>query len=68
MTEQEVIDLMQSSKSLDEWNNNCLLVRARLGGYPPYWYRTIILSGLQERVFLACNADKELHIFIRNTG
>lgn len=47
MEQQEVIDLMKSSKNSQEWNANCDKVKAaHNGGYPPYWYKEIILSGL----------------------
>ena len=47
MNKQEVIDLMKSSKSKTEWNNNCDKVKRECGGsYPEYWYSEIILSGL----------------------
>jgi hypothetical protein len=47
MTNIEVVDLMKSSESADEWNKNCDKVRASFRGeYPDWWYQTMILSGL----------------------
>ena len=47
MKEQEVIDLMKSSKSEADWNTNCDTVKKECGGdYPSFWYAEIILSGL----------------------
>jgi hypothetical protein len=46
MTEEQVIDLMRSSKSEGEWNFNCEKVKQACGGYPEFWYKSIILSGL----------------------
>lgn len=46
MTKQEVIDLMKSSKSEEEWAANCDKVKKEFGGYPHFWYKSIILSGL----------------------
>lgn len=41
MTEQEVIDLMESSKSAREWEDNCDKVKDACGGYPGFWWATI---------------------------
>ena len=50
MEKQEVIALMESSKSDEEWNANCDKVKKAYGGYPDYWYAEIVLSGLCDRV------------------
>jgi hypothetical protein len=50
MDKLEVITLMESSKSENEWNNNCGKVKEACNGYPDYWYREIIMSGLCDRV------------------
>ena len=50
MTEQEVIDLMSSSRNEDEWNKNCDEVKSKFNGdYPSFWYYSIILSGVLNR-------------------
>jgi len=46
MQQQDVINLMLSSKSEAEWNNNCDKVKAEFGGYPDFWYPAIILDGI----------------------
>lgn len=47
MTEEQVVELMKSSKSEAEWNTNCDKVKAAFAGaYPQWWYKTIILSGI----------------------
>ena len=50
MTEKEVIILMNSSKSQAEWNANCDKVNKACEGYPDFWYKAIILSGLCDKV------------------
>ena len=50
MNEQQVIDLMKSSKSEAEWNANCDKVKADCGGYPDFWYRAIMMSGIFAQV------------------
>lgn len=50
MSQDEVIALMESSKSRDEWNANADIVKASCGGYPSWWYAVIVLSGLLGRV------------------
>ena len=50
MTEQEVIDLMSSSRNEDELNKNCDEVKSKFNGdYPSFWYYSIILSGVLNR-------------------
>lgn len=47
MTKQEVIDLMRSSKTEEEWNENCEKVKEAHGGqYPDYWFASIIIGTL----------------------
>lgn len=47
MTRDEVVTLMESSKSENEWNDNCDKVKAAFGGeYPEFWFNSIILTGL----------------------
>jgi len=50
MDKSEVIALMESSKSDNEWNENCDKVKDACNGYPDYWYREIVMSGLCDRV------------------
>jgi len=50
MKQQEVIDLMKSSKSEKEWNANCDKVKKICDGYPDFWYATIVMSGLVNEV------------------
>jgi hypothetical protein len=47
MTEQDVVNLMKSSNSEAEWNNNADKVKKAFGGeYPRFWYPAILLSGI----------------------
>jgi hypothetical protein len=50
MTENEVVELMKTSKSEKEWNANCDAVKKACNGYPAFWYSAIIVSGLVWRV------------------
>lgn len=50
MNEQEVIALMESSKSSQEWDANADKVKKACAGYPAFWYPAIIMSGLAKRV------------------
>jgi hypothetical protein len=45
-TPEGVVALMSSSKSEQEWNDNCDKVKNANGGYPSFWYQTIILGGI----------------------
>lgn len=46
MNKSQVVELMKSSTSEIEWNANCDKVKKTCGGYPDFWYREIIVSGL----------------------
>lgn len=50
MTQDEVVSLMSSSKSENEWNQNCDQVKASFNGqYPDFWYFAIILGGVHKK-------------------
>ena len=49
MNQQEVIDLMASSRNEAECNNNASTVKAACKGYPPFWFKEIVTSGLMAR-------------------
>jgi hypothetical protein len=55
MNKDEVIALMSTSKSEEEWNNNCDEVKRRCGGYPSFWYSTIVISGLMAQITAGFN-------------
>lgn len=45
----EVVALMESSTTAEEWNANCDKVM-KDGGYPAFWFVEILESGLMDRV------------------
>ena len=50
MTEQQVIELMMSSKNSEEWNDNADKVKSSCGGYPSFWFNAIMMSGLAHQI------------------
>ena len=47
MSETEVVTLMMSSRSEEEWDDNCDKVKASHGGrYPGFWWQAIQMSGV----------------------
>lgn len=50
INEQQVINLIKSSRSEHEWNANCDIVKKAFNGYPNFWYNVIIRSGLANEV------------------
>lgn len=62
MNKQEVIDLMKSSKSKQEWNSNCDKVKAACGGYPKWWYGEIVMQGIAEQVANTWGGTAEIKI------
>ena len=51
MTKQEVIDLMTSATSSQDWADKADEVKRACDGYPSFWYSAIVASGLAERVY-----------------
>jgi len=65
MNEQQVVALMASSKTEDEWNANCDAVKkATGGGYPEFWFRSIIMSGLCRRISADWGGDEQIHVSV----
>ena len=62
MTQQEVVKLMESSRSEAEWNANCDKVKKAFGGYPDWWYGTIVLSGVAARIAAKFGGTAEIKI------
>jgi hypothetical protein len=57
-----VTALMESSQTAQEWDANCDKVKAANGGYPGFWYATIVISGLAKRIAARWAGDAEIHI------
>ncbi len=53
----QVMQLMCSSRNKTEWNDNCQKVKAACGGYPDFWFKAIIQSGLMN-LTLGAGSDK----------
>ena len=54
---------MKSSKSEIEWDTNCDKVKAAFGGYPDFWFKAIILSGLMDKTMGAGSSDIKIQSF-----
>lgn len=64
MTKQEVIDLMESSQSAREWDNNCDKVKeAHDGQYPDYWWDEMKLSGRMDHILGRFGESSELKLY-----
>lgn len=51
MTKPEVVALMKTSKTNEEWRINANKVKDAFGGdYPNFWYRAIIMDGVAKEV------------------
>lgn len=62
MTKEEVVKLMSSSQTEQEWNNNCDLVKKKCGGYPAFWYETIVMGGILRRTAARWNSDGQIKV------
>ncbi len=65
MTETEVVELMESSTTEQEWNANCDKVKKQWNGYPPFWFSAIVLSGLMRRVSAKFGGTDEIRVSAR---
>lgn len=45
-TQEGVKNHMSAATSEVDWNNRCDQVKAANGGYPDFWYATVIMSGV----------------------
>lgn len=62
MTKEQVISLMSNATSEQDWNKKCDQVKATCGGYPDFWYKEIVLSGLAGRIAATFGATAEIKI------
>lgn len=62
MTRDEVVTLMKSSTSKQEWDDNCDVVKRACSGYPNFWYPVIIRSGLYVKVANSWGGDPHIKI------
>lgn len=62
MSEKEVVELMESSKSKEEWDANADTVQAKCGGYPSFWFGAIVLSDVSRQTAAKWNGDTELRV------
>jgi hypothetical protein len=62
MTELQVVELMNTSRSEAEWNKNCDAVKKAFDGYPAFWFSKIVVSGLASRVAATWGGSAEIQI------
>ena len=54
-TEDETVNLMNSSNGPEEWNKNCKKIKKMFNGYPDFWYKAVIepnLSKIRTEIYL----------------
>lgn len=62
MTREEVIRLMESSRTQEDWNANRDRVKQVYDGYPSFWFKDILQSGLAGRVTGRFGRDDQIHV------
>lgn len=63
MTRAQVIDLMQSSQTVQDWNKNADTVKAAFNGdYPSWWYEAIIISGVADKTLAKIGVAADIGI------
>lgn len=63
MSPDQVVALMESSKSTTDWNKNIETVKAAFNGtYPPFWYPAILASGVAARTLESFGSSAEITI------
>lgn len=64
-TREEVISLLKTSKSANEWDRNCDQIKAANGNnYPRWWFAEVVMSGLAGRIAKTWGGDADIHIQI----
>ena len=67
MNRNEVVELMKSSVSEDEWNANSRKVKEAFGGgYPDFWYHAIIQSGIASQMVAKFGTTAEIKVVATN--
>ena len=64
MKKQEVVRLMLSSKNEKEWNSNCDIIKIQCNGYPEFWYKEIIETGIAKGFQMYFIHDIRIDCFI----
>jgi hypothetical protein len=49
-TPEGIAAFMSAATSERDWNSRCDQIKAANGGYPSFWFATIILSGLAAKI------------------
>lgn len=62
MDESQVIALMSSSKSEEEWNQNLDAVKGACGGYPSFWYAAVVRSGVAHATAQTWGGTAEIQV------
>jgi len=61
--EHDVVEYMKLSKSDADWDCRCDDVKdANSGGYPAFWYRAIMFSGVAAATSAKWGGDAEIHV------
>jgi hypothetical protein len=63
MNEYEVVSLMQSSNSAEEWTRNIETVKVAFGGnYPPFWFSAILQRGVAKTTLAKFGETDEITV------
>jgi hypothetical protein len=62
LTPEQIAQFMETSRTAEEWDKNCDLVKEACGGYPSFWWETIMVSGLARRTMAKFGETPDLKI------
>lgn len=62
MSESEVVSLMESSRTAEQWDANADKVKAACKGYPEFWWPAVVQSGVMRRTAAKFGATDEIRI------
>jgi hypothetical protein len=60
MMTNEELKLLESTKSLAEWDAACDTIQKAHGGYPSDWYEKVLRSGLANRVLTSFGSTDQI--------
>lgn len=60
--ERQAVELLKSSQSAREWDASVDKIRRANGGYPRWWYKAVILPGIEGRQISKWSEESKVQI------
>lgn len=60
--EDQAVELLKSSQSARDWDTNVDGIRQANGGYPRWWYKAVILPGIEGQQISKWSEESKVQI------